>query len=176
MMSRSKRLVDNPKLFLVLRIILGGIFLIAGIIKALNPDGSVSFVVSYNILPYTLAWLYGYLLPWVEIAIGCTLLLGPLPRVEPHGFISQLFTIAWDLRQGRRPRTGIGIMHFALVLLLVLPIISCGSGEDDKSNVVRSENQSDYGSPYKVTLNTCDDGYFLFGVITDTFNIDNDIY
>ncbi len=60
----------------VCRLILGGVLVVAGGIKALSPSESASAVAAYKILPTQLAHLLGYALPWLEIAIGLLLFVG----------------------------------------------------------------------------------------------------
>lgn len=73
--------LGNPWLPLALRLILGGIFLAASIAKLSNQAEFVSAVMSYGILPDSLARLYGSVVPWVELAIGLCLVLGLFTRV-----------------------------------------------------------------------------------------------
>lgn len=58
------------------RIFIGALFLYAGILKASDPAGFAAAIANYQILP---AWAVNpaaIVLPWVEIAIGITLLIG----------------------------------------------------------------------------------------------------
>jgi len=66
----------NKWLIFALRLILGGIFIIAGIAKLLDTAEFVNTIASYDILSNSLAHFYGYLIPWVELFIGCSLVLG----------------------------------------------------------------------------------------------------
>ncbi len=61
---------------LACRLILGGVLLVAGGIKALAPSDSASAVAAYKILPTQVAHIFGYALPWLEIAIGILLIVG----------------------------------------------------------------------------------------------------
>ncbi|MFC2072592.1 MauE/DoxX family redox-associated membrane protein [Chloroflexota bacterium] len=49
------------------RLMLGSIFIAASIGKLSHPDEFVTLVASYNILPYSLAAIYGYLVPWLGL-------------------------------------------------------------------------------------------------------------
>jgi len=64
-----------------LRIALGGIFLAASISKIIDLDGFVTTVVGYGLLPRLLAEAYGWAMPWIELCLGCSLVLGILPRL-----------------------------------------------------------------------------------------------
>jgi uncharacterized membrane protein YphA (DoxX/SURF4 family) len=58
------------------RLILGGVLVAAGALKAVDPLGSVRAVTAYELLPPWLAELVGYGLPFLEIGLGALLLLG----------------------------------------------------------------------------------------------------
>jgi len=73
--------LGSPWLPLALRLILGGIFLTASIAKLSNQAEFIGAVMSYGILPDSLARLYGSVVPWVELAIGSCLVLGLFTRV-----------------------------------------------------------------------------------------------
>lgn len=66
----------------VLRILLGGVFLTASISKILDRSDFVSTVVGYGLLPHPLAEAYGWVMPSVELYLGCSLVLGALPRLS----------------------------------------------------------------------------------------------
>jgi uncharacterized membrane protein YphA (DoxX/SURF4 family) len=61
---------------LACRLVPAGILLWAGIAKALDQQGSLLSVSSYDVLPDALVRPVATLLPWVEIAIAALLLLG----------------------------------------------------------------------------------------------------
>lgn len=67
---------------LAFRVLLGGIFLAASISKILDLSGFVSTVVGYDLIPRTLAEIYGWVIPWFELYLGCSLILGVLPRIS----------------------------------------------------------------------------------------------
>lgn len=61
---------------LVLRIFLGAIFLISAVGKLLAPRTFVRNVVRYNVLPEPPSKVYGWLLPYAELASAIILFLG----------------------------------------------------------------------------------------------------
>ena len=65
-----------PWLGLVARLVLGGVLLIAGYLKAFTIDKSQMAVRAYEILPIPLANFLGIILPWLEIGAGLLLILG----------------------------------------------------------------------------------------------------
>jgi uncharacterized membrane protein YphA (DoxX/SURF4 family) len=77
-MSGSRALTwwKSPFLALAFRLFLGGIFLYAGISKALDPSGFAQTIHNYRILPGWLINPTAILLPWVELIVGVSLLLG----------------------------------------------------------------------------------------------------
>ncbi|MCL4478339.1 MAG: DoxX family membrane protein [Deltaproteobacteria bacterium] len=70
----------RPVIIFVLRILLGGIFIIAAYGKLLHPQSLESIVVNYNILPLFMARYFAYALPWAELLAGIMLVLGIFTR------------------------------------------------------------------------------------------------
>ena len=60
---------------------LGGVFLVAGGLKAIDPQSSVAAVRAYKLLPSSLVTIVGWGLPFAEIALGLLLLAGIATRV-----------------------------------------------------------------------------------------------
>ncbi len=75
---RSERAL--PWLSTGVRLLLGGVFLAAGGLKAIDPSSSVAAVQAYQLLPGGVATLVGWGLPFVEIALGLLLVVGVLTR------------------------------------------------------------------------------------------------
>ncbi len=65
---------------LAARLLTGGVWLVAGGIKLLDPSASVRAVRAYEILPEAIVPTFGYLLPAVEVAIGLMLIVGLFTR------------------------------------------------------------------------------------------------
>ena len=63
------------------RLVLGGVLLVAGVLKAMDPQSSVTAVRAYELLPAALATVVGWGLPFAEIAMGLLLLAGIATRV-----------------------------------------------------------------------------------------------
>jgi thiol-disulfide isomerase/thioredoxin/uncharacterized membrane protein YphA (DoxX/SURF4 family) len=66
---------------LILRLFLGGIFIVASLFKIPHQVEFIGVVSSYGILPTNLAEFYGLVLPWVELTIGILLVLGLFSRL-----------------------------------------------------------------------------------------------
>ena len=63
------------------RLVLGGVFLVAGGLKVIDPQSSVAAVRAYQLLPNSLVTIVGWGLPFAEIALGLLLLAGVATRV-----------------------------------------------------------------------------------------------
>ena len=66
----------QPVITLAARLIIAGVLLVAGGLKAFVPSESANATAAYKILPTQIAHIVGYALPWLEIAIGILLLVG----------------------------------------------------------------------------------------------------
>jgi len=64
----------------VLRLVTGGVWLVAGALKLPDPASSVRAVRAYDLLPEAIVPTVGHLLPVVEVVIGACLILGLLVR------------------------------------------------------------------------------------------------
>ncbi|MFC7493925.1 MULTISPECIES: DoxX family protein [unclassified Nocardioides] len=65
---------------LLLRLVVGGVWIVAGALKLPDPAQSVAAVRAYQLLPGDLATPVGQLLPVIEVVIGVMLVLGLLTR------------------------------------------------------------------------------------------------
>ena len=65
-----------PWLILVIRIILGAIFLIASYDKILDPGQFARSIDNYHIIPFGLENSIAIILPWLELLIGIGLVIG----------------------------------------------------------------------------------------------------
>lgn len=68
---RTKRI-----LAVVARIIVGGIFLYAGVVKLRDPVAFAGSIAAYRILPYFANYVVAAVLPWLEILCGALLVTG----------------------------------------------------------------------------------------------------
>jgi putative oxidoreductase len=57
------------------RLLLAGVFIIAGVLKALRPDLFLQDVLNYRLLSYSAAWFVVFYLPMLEIVTGLALLI-----------------------------------------------------------------------------------------------------
>ena len=99
-------------MFLILRIIIGGIFIFSGLATLLSPYQNFLYVVqAYQLLPSWGEVLVAQILPWIELIVGVFTLLG-------------LWT-SWSLR-GALVLFGTFVVVLGQALIRVLPLESCG--------------------------------------------------
>lgn len=79
---RGRRTQVLDAVGLLARLVLGGVLLVAGYIKAVDLDASVRSVVAYDLFNYRVAEFIGLTLPIIEIAVGLTLVLGLFTRLS----------------------------------------------------------------------------------------------
>jgi len=86
----------SPWLGLISRLILGGVLIAAGWLKAFNTAEAENAVRAYQILPLPIADFVGISLPWIEIGIGILLILGVATRFAAlaGGVIMVIFILA----------------------------------------------------------------------------------
>jgi len=75
------------------RLLVGGVWIAAGLIKLPDPAGSVRAVRAYDLLPESVVPLVGHTLPILEIVVGVCLVLGLLTR--PASVESALLFVAF---------------------------------------------------------------------------------
>ena len=78
---------------LLARLVVGGVWLWAGLLKIGDPAGSVTAVRGYQLLPASLAETVGRVLPTIEVAVGVLLILGLLHRFG--GLLSAVLQVAF---------------------------------------------------------------------------------
>lgn len=74
------RRIGDERIAAVLRVILGGLFLYAGAIKALDARALADDVANYQLLPGLLVPALAAALPWVEMVAGAALIVGRWSR------------------------------------------------------------------------------------------------
>jgi uncharacterized membrane protein YphA (DoxX/SURF4 family) len=78
---------------LVARLVVGGVWLWAGLLKVAEPEASVTAVRAYQLLDPSVAEVVGRTLPMVEVVLGVCLVLGLLTRFA--GGLSALLLLAF---------------------------------------------------------------------------------
>jgi len=69
-------MVRNRTLLLVFRLVLGGLFVYAGAVKALTPLDFAQDIRNYRLVGQSLSFIAALVLPWLEILAGLFLVLG----------------------------------------------------------------------------------------------------
>ncbi|CAN5628909.1 DoxX family membrane protein [soil metagenome] len=75
------------------RVLLGGVWVVAGLLKLPDPNENVRAVRAYQLLPESLVTVVGHGLPVLEILVGVCLLVGLLIRVT--AVLSALLLVAF---------------------------------------------------------------------------------
>jgi putative oxidoreductase len=93
--NHMKSILTNPILILLIRVSLGGIFVISSLDKITDPGAFTVSILNYKIVGYTLAAITATILPSLELLCGLSLILGLYPRSSALLITSMLivFTI-----------------------------------------------------------------------------------
>jgi uncharacterized membrane protein YphA (DoxX/SURF4 family) len=127
-----KPIISNRWFLLAARILLGIIFVTAGLSKMGHLLEFSDFVAGYNILPPILSKIYGYAVPYTEVFIGIVICFGFLPRITLGiGFIliiSYLVANIYALIVGRQEYCNcfgqtILIEHYQALLIDILMLL-----------------------------------------------------
>ncbi|RPI70415.1 MAG: DoxX family membrane protein, partial [Ignavibacteriales bacterium] len=87
-----KNILANKYFLLFSRLVLGTIFIYAGMEKISDPEGFARSINNYKIIPFPLINIMALILPWVEVISGLLLLFGVVTR-ENAFIISSLLLI-----------------------------------------------------------------------------------
>jgi len=75
-----KSFLSNTILILVVRIFLGGLFVVASLDKITDPQAFANSILQYKIIGPTLAMVIATILPPLELLCGLSLIIGLYPR------------------------------------------------------------------------------------------------
>jgi hypothetical protein len=104
--------LNPPWLAVLSRVVVGGVFLLAGFSKLLLPPAEVAALIQqYTVIPTSLTWWIAAILPWLEVASGTALVIG-------------FYTTLAALVIGGQLVVFVGLM--LVVLALGVPIEDCG--------------------------------------------------
>ncbi len=91
-------------LFVIFRLILGAVFLLAGVPKILHPAAFAEALYNYQILPDIFVNIVAVVMPWVEVIVGGLLVVGVWMEgaVLIYNFLVISFTcaLAFNLARG----------------------------------------------------------------------------
>jgi putative oxidoreductase len=82
MKEKIAKILSSLPVQVICRLILGGLFIYAGIHKVADPHGFARIVSNYKILPDTLITLLAVVMPWLEITAGFLLVAGVFKRTS----------------------------------------------------------------------------------------------
>src|SRR6266487_5473577 len=115
----------------IVEIIIGGVFIYAGVIKALDPIRFANDIDNYKILPWAISVRFAFYLPWLEILCGVALIahrlyFGGLSILAALVFVFIVATIAAKVRGlditcgcfGHASKNWSFTMHLAFDLIL----------------------------------------------------------
>lgn len=77
----------------VARLVVGGVWLVAGLVKLPDPAANVRAVRAYELLPESLVPVVGHALPVLEVLIGVCLIVGVLTRA--NAVLSSVLLVAF---------------------------------------------------------------------------------
>jgi hypothetical protein len=75
-------MIKNKTLLLVFRLVLGGLFVYAGVVKVLDPLGFAQDIRNYRLVGQSLSFIAAIVLPWLEILAGVALAAGVWKRAS----------------------------------------------------------------------------------------------
>lgn len=97
--------LHQPHVQLLLRLVLGGLLLLAGLAKLLDRGSFRAAVAEYEVLPAALERPFATMLPWAETALGALLVLGlgttAAAALAAPLFLSFVAAIGINLARGR---------------------------------------------------------------------------
>jgi len=110
---------------LLCRLIVGGVFIYAGVIKVLAPAEEFAFAIeSYRVLNAQLSLYAAYAMPWIELYAGLLLAAGVFTRLS--ALLTGALLASFEVMLGQ-------------AWLRHLPVTSCGCFGNSKSNSLAHE-------------------------------------
>ena len=89
---------------IVIRIVLGVILLVAGLSKVGDLNGFAEIINNYHLIPYQLTNIFAIVIPWLEIAVGISLITGFFLRggtfIGLILFFVFFFAVSWAYARG----------------------------------------------------------------------------
>ncbi len=88
-------ILSNKYLLFLFRIIVGFVFIYAGILKISDPAGFSDAINNYDLLPLLFVNFFAITVPWIEVVAGLFLLFGI--SVKENSFIISVMLVAFIL-------------------------------------------------------------------------------
>ena len=73
-------MIKNRYLLFVFRLVVGGVFIWAGLLKIFDPLGFAQAIANYRVFPHWMSFMLALALPWMEVICGAFLVLGLFRR------------------------------------------------------------------------------------------------
>jgi putative oxidoreductase len=73
-------MIKNRYLLFVFSLMVGGIFIWAGLLKIFDPLGFAQAIANYRVFPHWMSFMLALVLPWMEVICGAFLVLGLFRR------------------------------------------------------------------------------------------------
>jgi uncharacterized membrane protein YphA (DoxX/SURF4 family) len=99
LMRGLRRLISHPLFVSLLRVALGGVFIVASIDKLRHPEAFATAIANYRLLPYTVINAMAIVLPWLEVISGAILVLGVWIRASTMIVLGLLFAFSVGISQ-----------------------------------------------------------------------------
>lgn len=77
-----QKMIRNIYILFTFQIILGSVFVWAGLIKIFDPLGFAQDISNYKVFPQSLSFFIALILPWVEVICGILLVFGIFRRAS----------------------------------------------------------------------------------------------
>ena len=71
-----EKMIRNKNILFAFRLVVGGVFIWAGILKIIDPLGFAQSIANYRIFPSVLSFFLAVVLPWIEVVCGVFLVFG----------------------------------------------------------------------------------------------------
>jgi uncharacterized membrane protein YphA (DoxX/SURF4 family) len=85
-------ILNNKYLMLIVRVVLGFVFVYAAVTKISDPEGFSQAIYNYKLLPLFLVNIFAIILPWIELSTGVLLIFG-ISVKENSAIISGLLVV-----------------------------------------------------------------------------------
>jgi putative oxidoreductase len=75
-------MIRNRRVLFLFRLIVGGVFIWAGLLKIFDPLGFAQSIANYRAFPGAMSFFLGLVLPWLELLCGVLLIFGFMRRAS----------------------------------------------------------------------------------------------
>ncbi len=69
-------MIRNKYIIIAFRLVVGGMFIWAGVTKIIDPLGFAQNIANYRVFPEGISFFLALVLPWIEVICGAFLILG----------------------------------------------------------------------------------------------------